>query len=133
MNSLRTWVGLAVLAGAVFSGAAARAAADEWTSSFFAIGDLDNDDSNNSSRDTVVIRKSGHGSFPNPAGCTGASSYATIKSTASAASKELMTRMLISAFLAGRKVKIGVSGNVCSGSGTNGVPVFFAVAMEESN
>jgi hypothetical protein len=78
------------------------------------------------------VRKVGLGNFNNPAGCTGSLTYAVMKSSSTAAAKELMTRVLTSAHLAGRTVRVFVSGNACSAGTTSGSPIFFAVAMDST-
>jgi hypothetical protein len=119
--------GIGLLVG--LSTGAAWAAPDGW-SAYFSIGYMDNDDGNNASKDTLSVRKSGFSTFDNPASCTGNTTWAVMKANSTAASKELMTRVLTSAYLAGRKVRLQVSGSTCSGGGTTGSPVFYAVAVD---
>jgi hypothetical protein len=61
----------------------------------------------------------------NPAGCANADYY-EVKSDVTTAQKEVMNRMLLSAFLAGRKVKVEVSGSCSAGNR----PAYTAVQVD---
>lgn len=127
MKILRALSGVVVLMAA--TSGVAFAAADQW-SSYIEIQYLDNDDNGN--KDSLVVRKVGLGNFNNPAGCNGSLSHATMKGGATAASKDLMNRVLTGAYLGGRKVRLFISGNACSQGTTAGSPIFFAVAMDST-
>lgn len=73
------------------------------------------------------------GSLSNPAGCTGNLSYAYLSSTevTSTAARELIARTVLTAYLAGRQIKLRMSSTKCSGgaAGTGGFPVYVAVGI----
>ncbi len=65
----------------------------------------------------------------NPAGCAN-TTYAVPYSSASTTEKDLMSKTLLSAFLANRKVRLNMASTVCSGSGTSGYPVYLNVRVD---
>jgi len=62
----------------------------------------------------------------NPAGCANTGQVHVFPSAA-AAEKELMSRTLLSAFLANRKVALNISSNTCSASG---YPTYYQVRVD---
>jgi hypothetical protein len=113
-------VAMAVVGGTMLL--PATALADTWTS-YFVIDYLDND--GNTARDAFAVA-SDVGSFTtNPAGCA-KTTYAVANPNASAASKEIMNKVLLAAFLAGRKVRLYMSSSICS----SGNVTYSAVAVD---
>jgi len=106
--------------------APASAAADTWTA-WFTIDYLDNGDSG--SNDTVTVSSASGdftGSTLNPAGCTGDLGYAYMQSSATAAAKDAMNKLLLAAFLAGKQVRLRMNGTTCLGNS----PMFKFVAIQ---
>jgi len=62
----------------------------------------------------------------NPAGC-GSTDYREVGTTVSAVSRDLMNKTLLSAFLAGRKVRLNLSQNHC---GATGRPAYYAIQLD---
>ncbi len=65
----------------------------------------------------------------NPAGCANTSQVFGSAST-TAAEKELMSKTLLSAFLANRKVRLNVASTTCS---SGGYPVYLGVRVDSDN
>jgi hypothetical protein len=114
-----------VFGAALMLSAASAMAADEW-SSYFVIDYLDNESSGSAGDSYAVKRDSG--SHANPAGCANAT-YAYPSASASDASRELMARILLGAYLAGKPVRLRISGSTCTQSG----PTYYAVAVDNDS
>lgn len=108
---------LSVLATLTLTGIAF---ADQMTG-FFTISSL----SLTNGGDSYIVTGS---STINPAGCA-ATDYKEVGTTVGAESRDLMNRTLLSAFLAGRKVRLNLSQNHC---GATGRPAYYAVLLDSA-
>jgi hypothetical protein len=115
MRKLR--IAVPVGLGIVFTALGAWAAT--WTS-YFEIQNLDTVHL----EDAYIVYP--NGSVSNPNGCANADYYEVI-STSPAATRELMNKTLLSAFLAGRKVRLSISTASCS---ANNRPAYAAVRVD---
>jgi hypothetical protein len=125
-------VTLAIVAGVA---APASAAADTWTD-YFTIDGMDNGDGGTSIT-LAVSSASGDftGSTSNPHGCS-VTTYALMSSALSSTAKDLDNRVLLAAFLAGKQVRLRISGTLCMNNGTTttgttGSPAFTFVGVKE--
>ena len=135
-----------VLFGATILLGAARADATlgqtGWNS-FFTIDYLDTSTFPGPTSDGYTVSGPGafSGSVSNPANCTGSLDFAyPSPSIPAGAARELVARTLLSAFLAGKSVRLLMSGTNClatngtlnpfNANGTSGVPVYLAVAVQ---
>jgi len=122
-----------VFAVTILGAARADAAADTWTSNI-AIQYLDTT-SPTSVGDAYAIGGPGSftGAFSNPAGCTGDLRYAYVSTAdvTTSAQKDLISRTVLAAFLAGKSIRLQMSGTRCTtgGVGGSGSPVYKAVAL----
>jgi hypothetical protein len=113
----------------------ASAAADTWTA-FFKIDGVNNGD--DGSFTTLIVSSSGGaftGANANPRGCQ-ATSYAMMSSTLSASAKDLNNKVLLAAYLAGKRVRLRMSGTNCTSAGLsrdlpNGYPTFSIVEVHD--
>jgi hypothetical protein len=96
-----------------------------WTS-YFTIDYLDNNDG---AGGIVYKVYSASGNMNNPAGC-GSADYALMNTAAAAEARELMSRTLLGAFLAGRKVRLHLSDLTCSSTSPTR-PIFGAVSVDK--
>jgi hypothetical protein len=94
-----------------------------WTvTPYFIIANLDN------TGEGVRVYQTG-GVSHNPAGC-GTTDWYEPKSGLTTAQKEPMERALLAAFMAGRKVRLGINTTTC---GPNGRPGYEVVRLDSSN
>jgi hypothetical protein len=106
----------ATLVGLATAIVTTAAYADSFSTSFV-IGKLNNNITSTLVNDSLLVEPE-TGSMYNPGGCS-SSSYATIHPSVSQAGKDLMNKLLTSAFLAGRKVKLRISTSSCNGGNPN--------------
>jgi hypothetical protein len=69
------------------------------------------------------------GAVMDRAGCSSTSHYST-SSTSTVEAREMMLKALMSAMLAGKPVRLYVSGGACSNGGTSGYPIFSRVIVQ---
>jgi hypothetical protein len=112
----KTHIGAGVVAAILTCAGAALA--DQWTGSF-TIDTL----SMLNGGDSYIVSGS---STINPARCA-STDYREVGTSVGAASREFMNRTLLSAFLAGRKVRLNLSQNQC---GATGRPAYYAVQLD---
>lgn len=101
--------------------------AADWTDPI-TIEYLDNNDGNGGIGYKVY---SASGNSINPAGC-GASDYA-LMGGATAEQRQLLARTLLSAFLAGRKVRLYISSSVCATTVSPSRPTFGSVSLDKDH
>jgi hypothetical protein len=120
----------AMFAGLMLLGAAqADAGVDGWTS-YFNIEYLDS--SSTGAGEGYSVKGPGDftGSLSNPANCTGSLTYAYVSTADTTATKrDMINKTLLSAFLAGKQVRLYMIGTKCSGGTTAGSPLFKDIAV----
>jgi hypothetical protein len=123
---------IALCAGVLLGTANADAAANQWTS-YFTMDYIDTT-SYSGAGDGYSISGPGDftGGLSNPAGCTGNLAYAYPSNTEipAGAARELVARTVLAAYLAGKQVRLMMSGTKCTGTGTAGAPTYISVAVD---
>jgi hypothetical protein len=126
------WMGGVFSAVAVlFAAIPADAAADAWTDEF-RIDGIDNGDDG---AFTTLAVSSASGNFANPHGCA-STGFAIMLGSLSSTAKDLNNRLLLAAFLAGKPVRLRLSGTQCMNAGavttgTSGSVAFSLVNVKE--
>jgi hypothetical protein len=87
--------------------------------------ELDNLDAITSADAGYVVYPKNY-TLPNPASCAN-TGKAEVYQSATAADKELMNKTLLSAFMAGRKVRLSLSSSTCS---SNNYPAYHMVRVD---
>jgi hypothetical protein len=124
-TNMKVRIGLGVASAALLAVGAAWAATD---STYFTVLNLVLEESNAKGY-TVVPQEALTGTDNNPHSCQNGPGRFLPLSTTDATSRDLQNRTLLSAFLAGKKVSLRLSSDACSGTGTQGYPVYFGVKL----
>lgn len=122
MLNIKSMCGIAL--GSALATVAYVASAADVSSSFFAIERLE---AGVGGEEGYVIDPLSY-TAPNPKGCP-STGWVFMNPARSAAEREAMNKLLVGAFLAGKKVQVYVSDTTCSGGASTGYPVYNNVRL----